>query len=261
MVESEARFMRRKVKAGLIEADHEDCAIVVHYEVEATVLGELGEPIVAERQDNTKRIKLKTLNENTNVQRLAEEIVEKCKLIHESKLPHVEQLLHNLIDGQAKAARGGGKKKSAKSGGESSKAARDQERPSLDQLERYVERMYDGCEAATQATYMVLQLARSPENLEALLQTESLLGLLSRLLQEEARNSMDLAINIIYILYSFSNFSQFHHVLYQSRVGDNVLKVGARSVGPPSALPAGVGPPGWRRRRPAEGERKEGEGL
>eukprot|EP00966_Prymnesium_polylepis_P319106 7370624-Prymnesium_polylepis.1 len=86
-MESEARFMRRKVKAGLIEADHDDCAIVVHYEVEATVLGELGEPIVAERQDNTKRIKLKTLNENTNVQRLAEEIVEKCKLIHESKLP------------------------------------------------------------------------------------------------------------------------------------------------------------------------------
>ena len=101
----------------------------------------------------------------------------------------------------------------------------DLERPSLDKLERYVERMYDGPEAATQATYMVLQLARSPENLEALLQTEALLGLLSRLLQEEARNSMDLAINIIYILYSFSNFSQFHQVLYQSRVGDNVLKV------------------------------------
>ena len=34
--ESEARYMRRKVKAGLIEADHADCAIVVHYEVEAT---------------------------------------------------------------------------------------------------------------------------------------------------------------------------------------------------------------------------------
>ena len=42
--------MRRKVKAGIIEADHEECAIIVHYEVEATVLGELGEPIVAERQ-------------------------------------------------------------------------------------------------------------------------------------------------------------------------------------------------------------------
>ena len=66
-MEGEARYMRRKVKAGLIEADHAQCAIVVHYEVEATVLGDMGEPIVAERQENTKVIKLKTLGPNTNV--------------------------------------------------------------------------------------------------------------------------------------------------------------------------------------------------
>ena len=76
--------MRRKVKAGLLEADHDQCAIVVHYEVEATVLGELGEPIVAERQENTKVIKLNTLSENTNIPRLAEQILDKCKLIHVS---------------------------------------------------------------------------------------------------------------------------------------------------------------------------------
>lgn len=48
-MEGEARYMRRKVKAGLIEADHDECAIVVHYEIEATVLGEAGEAMVAER--------------------------------------------------------------------------------------------------------------------------------------------------------------------------------------------------------------------
>jgi hypothetical protein len=106
-MESEARYMRRKVKAGLIEADHEECAIVVHYEVEATVLGELGEPIVAERQENTKRIKLKTLSENTNIPRLAEEILEKCKLIHASKLSQVEQLLQELVAEQGRKDRGG----------------------------------------------------------------------------------------------------------------------------------------------------------
>ena len=100
--------MRRKVKAGLIEADHADCAIVVHYEVEATVLGDMGEPIVAERQDNVKRIKLKTLNENTNIARLAQEMVEKCKLIHPSKLPLVERLLEELQEHQVRQERGGG---------------------------------------------------------------------------------------------------------------------------------------------------------
>ena len=125
--------MRRKVKAGLIEADHEECAIVVHYEVEATVLGELGEPIVAERQDNTKKIKLKTLNENTNIPRLAEEILEKCKLIHASKLSQVEQLLQQLVDGQRKAEKaavGASARRASKKGEKKAKAA-EEETPTL----------------------------------------------------------------------------------------------------------------------------------
>ena len=58
---------------------------------------------------------------------------------------------------------------------------------------------YDDPETATQGTYMILQLARSPENLEQLLENEALLGLLARLLQEEGPKSMDLAINILYM--------------------------------------------------------------
>ena len=42
------------------------------------------------------RIKLTSLNPNTDIAALANEIVEKCKLIHPSKLPEVEQLLYYL---------------------------------------------------------------------------------------------------------------------------------------------------------------------
>ena len=42
------------------------------------------------------RIRLKSLNDTTNVGALAKEIIEKCKLIHPSKLPEVEQLLYYL---------------------------------------------------------------------------------------------------------------------------------------------------------------------
>jgi len=233
--ESEARYMRRKVKAGLIEADHAECAIVVHYEVEATVLGELGEPIVAERQENTKRIKLKTLSENTNIPRLAEEIIEKCKLIHASKLTQVEQLLQELVAEQGRKDRGSsaaggrrgkGEKKSKSKGG----GGGEDETPSLDKLDQYMEAMYEEPEAATKATYNILQLARQAENLEPLLENEALLGLLARLLQEEGPKSMDLSVNILYILYSFSNFSQFHQLLSQARVGANVLEVVEREA-------------------------------
>jgi len=42
------------------------------------------------------RIRLKSLNESTDISALAKEVVEKCKLIHISKLPEVEQLLYYL---------------------------------------------------------------------------------------------------------------------------------------------------------------------
>ena len=42
------------------------------------------------------RIRVKSLNANTDISTLAKEIIEKCKLIHPSKLPEVEQLLYYL---------------------------------------------------------------------------------------------------------------------------------------------------------------------
>lgn len=42
------------------------------------------------------RIRVKTLNEKTDVKALAKEIIDKCKLIHPSKILEVEQLLYYL---------------------------------------------------------------------------------------------------------------------------------------------------------------------
>ena len=46
--------MKKKVYPGLIEADKEECAIVVHYET--------SEPPSTERTRHTRRLRLKTLN-------------------------------------------------------------------------------------------------------------------------------------------------------------------------------------------------------
>jgi len=42
------------------------------------------------------RIRVKMLNEKSNVKALAKEIIDKCKLIHPSKILEVEQLLFYL---------------------------------------------------------------------------------------------------------------------------------------------------------------------
>ena len=95
-MEEEPRYMKRKVKAGEIDVDFENRSLIVHYLVEATVLGEAGQAMQVEKKHHVKRIKLKNLNVNTNVRLLTEEIVEKCELIHASKLPLVENLIHAL---------------------------------------------------------------------------------------------------------------------------------------------------------------------
>lgn len=47
-------------------------------------------------QECQKIIRLKSLNADTNVSLLAKEVMEKCSLIHESKLREVEQLIYYL---------------------------------------------------------------------------------------------------------------------------------------------------------------------
>lgn len=42
------------------------------------------------------RIRVQSLNATTNIAKLASEVIEKCKLIHPTKLPEVEQLLYYL---------------------------------------------------------------------------------------------------------------------------------------------------------------------
>jgi hypothetical protein len=50
-------------------------------------------------------------------------------------------------------------------------------------------------------------------------------GALSRLLREEGIKDAEIGINIIYIFFCFSNFTQFHPFLSQNRVGDTCMKM------------------------------------
>jgi hypothetical protein len=52
---SEARYMKKKVTTGEIEADPENLCINVHYEIEVTVLGDNEEPLMTEKKRDVKR--------------------------------------------------------------------------------------------------------------------------------------------------------------------------------------------------------------
>lgn len=47
-------FHGRKVKGGNIDVHPSEKALIVHYEVEATILGEMGDPMLGERKECQK---------------------------------------------------------------------------------------------------------------------------------------------------------------------------------------------------------------
>ncbi|GAB6027026.1 Kinesin-associated protein 3, variant 2 [Chamberlinius hualienensis] len=228
MQAEDAKFLRRKVKAGEVDVHPTEIALIVNYQVEATILGELGEAMLGDKKKCQKIIRLKSLHQNTDIPSLAKEIVDKCKLIHWSKVTEVEHLLYYLQK----------RKVTEKDGGHSpdqlSKAEKEMwsERESaglveanLNDMESYIELLYENIAEKVKSSAMVLQLARNPDNLEELAQNETLLLALARVLREDWKRSIDLSTNIIYIFFCFSTFSSFHNVILLFKVGSLTVDI------------------------------------
>ena len=73
-MDSDARYLKRKVKAGSLDVHPTEKALVVNYELEATILGELGDPMLGDRKECQKIIRLKSLCYSTDITALANEV-------------------------------------------------------------------------------------------------------------------------------------------------------------------------------------------
>lgn len=225
-MQEEARYLKRRVKGGSIDAHPTEKAIVVNYELEAVILGPLGEPMLGERKECQKVIRLQSLNSTTNIAKLAAEVIEKCKLIHPSKLPEVEQLLYYLQN-----RKDTGKTKGKEKGDSLRNAAADFEGTELDEqanindIEEYVELLYEELPEKIRGTALILQLSRNPDNLEELAGNEPVLGALSRVLREDWKKSTELTTNIVYVFFCFSSFSQFHSIIIHYKIGAMCMQV------------------------------------
>uniref|UniRef100_A0A4W3JAR2 Kinesin-associated protein 3a n=1 Tax=Callorhinchus milii TaxID=7868 RepID=A0A4W3JAR2_CALMI len=191
-------------------------ALVVHYEVEATILGEMGDAMLGERKECQKIIRLKSLNSNTDIGSLARKVVEECKLIHPSKLAEVEQLLYYLQNRREKKKE---KKSSKPKDPPPFEGMEIDEIANINDIDDYIELLYEDIPDKVRGSALILQLARNPDNLEELLQNETALGALARVLREDWKQSAELATNIIYIFFCFSSFTQFHGLITHYKIG------------------------------------------
>ena len=86
--------VRKKIRPGSIEVVENECAIVVKYKVEYYEVDVDGREAIVEKKPGSKKIKVNSLNEYSNIPLLAKDVVNKCKLISSSKTALVEQLLY-----------------------------------------------------------------------------------------------------------------------------------------------------------------------
>nr|KAF6413438.1 kinesin associated protein 3 [Molossus molossus] len=200
------KAVTRKVKGGNIDVHPSEKALIVQYEVEATILGEMGDPMLGERKECQKIIRLKSLNANTDITSLARKVVEECKLIHPSKLNEVEQLLYYLQNRRDSLS---GKEKKEKTNKPKDpppfEGMEIDEVANINDMDEYIELLYEDIPDKVRGSALILQLARNPDNLEELLLNETALGALARVLREDWKQSVELATNIIYIFFCFSS--------------------------------------------------------
>ncbi len=64
----DAKYMKKKVTTGDIEADLDNLQIVVNFETEVTILSESGEPLRVEKKKSAKRYKISLLQFPTYLQ-------------------------------------------------------------------------------------------------------------------------------------------------------------------------------------------------
>lgn len=212
----------------------------MNYKLEAAVFGEPGDPMLEDRKDCQRIIRLKSLNAKTDPAVLAREVVEKCDLIHKSQLSDIEQIIYYLKNrknvespatatGQRTASRPSGGVVGGAGGvggGASGKAsAQDAEKATIRNIDEYIELLYEDLPEKIKGSRLILQLARDPDNLGELEKNEAVLSALSRVLREDWRRSLDLSTNIIYIFFCFSTYTNFHSVIVNYKIGSLCMDV------------------------------------
>jgi hypothetical protein len=84
----------------------------------------------------------------------------------------------------------------------------------MENLDRYIESFYEEqVEHKVQGAMSLLYLCFSNENMEYMLEHETLFGTISRTLRDDYKKSLELTLYLLNIFQAYSNFTQFHEFL------------------------------------------------
>jgi hypothetical protein len=91
-------------------------------------------------------------------------------------------------------------------------------RVSIENLDTYIESFYEEqVERKVEGAMSLLYLCFSNENMEYMLEHETLFGTISRTLRDDYKKSLELTLYLLNIFQAYSNFTQFHEFLLTVR--------------------------------------------
>ena len=83
----------------------------------------------------------------------------------------------------------------------------------------------EAVEVKTEGAMSLLFLCFSHENMEGMLDHETLFGTVSRTLRDDYKKSIDLTLYLLNIFQAYSNFTQFHEILSTNQIGDTTMRI------------------------------------
>jgi len=221
--------------------DAQENAILVHYVTETLYCDASGEVTRSESIPGQRKIKVDVSDlHRDNVPVVAREIVERSKIIHPSRTTEVEDLLTQLIAppippasqpqpaaaaGPSSRQRGDAYGGGGRGGGECGELL---QLPLADvgMLDDYLEKLYDeAMEEKVAGARALLSLCASPSSLVHLVEHESIVGVLSRVLRDEGRKSPDLAMCVVGIFLVMSHFTDLHALLNAHQVAESTVRL------------------------------------
>ena len=90
----------------------------------------------------------------------------------------------------------------------------------INNLDNFIEGLYDGLDGKVWAANAILLLVRQPAYTHQLAHNELLMSAICRVLREDGENSNELSICILDTLYCLSNSVEYAHILFGNKVVD-----------------------------------------
>ena len=168
-----------------VEPDTDNHSIIVRYEMQVIYGDNNGKQTRVLKQQAHKTIKMAEF-EKDDVNDLADELIRSCNLINPQKREILIKSLLSLITGQKVITLAGN--------------------ADMQQLDQYIDSLYDDLNMKIEATGKILMLAQDRNNLPEMADNDVLLSALARCLREDGLKSIELGTNIVHIFYIISHY-------------------------------------------------------